>query len=46
MENKSLCYMKNLSPPGRLVEKLLYILSKYSFTIEHKRSKEIVHADY
>ena len=35
VDNKSLCYMKNLSPPGRLVERLLYILSNYSFTIEH-----------
>ena len=38
--------MKNLSPPGRLVERLLYMLSNYSFTIEHKRSGEIVHGDY
>ena len=38
--------MKNLSPPGRLVERLLYILSNYNFTIEHKRSGEIVHVDY
>ena len=38
--------MKNLSPPGRLVERLLYILSNHSFTIEHKRSGEIVHVDY
>ena len=35
--------MKNLKPPGRLVERLLYILSNYSFTIEHKRSGEVVH---
>ena len=27
VDNKSLCYMKNLSPPGRQVERLLYILS-------------------
>ena len=33
--------MKNISPSGRLVERLLYILSTYSFTIEHKRSGEI-----
>ena len=46
VDNKSLCYMKNLSPPGRLVERLLYILSNYNFTIEHKRSGEIVHVDY
>ena len=46
VDNKSLCYMKNLSPPGRLVERLLYILSNYSFTIEHKRSEEIPHVDY
>ena len=46
VDNKSLCYMKNLSPPGRLVERLLYILSNYSFTIEHKRSGEKVHVDY
>ena len=38
--------MKNLSPPGRLVERLLYIHSNYSFTIEHKRSEEIPHVDY
>ena len=37
---------ENLSPPERLVERLLYILSKYSFNIEHKRSGEIVHVDY
>ena len=46
VDNKSLCYMKNLSPPGRLVGRLLHILSNYSFTIEHKRSEEIVHVDY
>ena len=33
-------------PPGRLVERLLYIISNYSFTIEHNRSVEIVNADY
>ena len=38
--------MKTLSPPGRLVERLLYILSNYNFTIEHKRSEEIPHVDY
>ena len=36
---------ENLSPPGRLVRRLLYILSNYSFTIEHKRSGEILHVD-
>ena len=46
VNNKSLCYMKNLSPPGHLVERLLYILSNYNFTIEHKRSGEIVNVDY
>ena len=38
--------MKNLSPPGRSVERLLYILWTYSVTIEHKDSGEIVHVDY
>ena len=38
--------MKNLSPPGRLVERLLYILSNYNFTIKQKRSGEIIHVDY
>ena len=37
---------ENLRPPGRLVERLLYILSNYGFTIERKRSREIVHEDY
>lgn len=37
--------MKNLSPPGRLVERLLYIRSNYNFVIEHKRS-EIINVDY
>ena len=38
--------MKNLSPSGRLVERLSYILSNYSFTIEHKRLGDIMHVDY
>ena len=46
VDNKSLCYMKNLSPPGRLVERLLYILSNYNFVIEHKRPGEIMNVDY
>ena len=46
VDNRSLCFMKTLSPPGRLVERLLYILSNYNFTIEHKRSEEIPHVDY
>ena len=38
--------MKNLSPPGHVVEILLYILSNYNFVIEHKRSGEIINFDY
>ena len=38
--------MKNLSQRGRLVERLLYILSTYSFTIENQHSGEIVNVDY
>ena len=37
--------MKNLRPTGRLVKRLLYILSNYNFILEHKRSKEMVNAD-
>lgn len=38
--------MKTLNPPGRLVERLLYILSNYNFVIEHKKSEEIPNVDY
>ena len=38
--------MKNLSPPGRLVERLQQILPNNSFIIEHKCSGQIVHVDY
>ena len=39
VDNRSLIFMKKLNPPGRLVERLLYILSNYNFTIEHRRSE-------
>ena len=38
--------MKILSPAGSLVERLLYILSNYSFTIEPRRSGEVVYVGY
>ena len=38
--------MKTLSPPGRLVERLLYILSNYNFVIEHRKSHEITNVDF
>ena len=46
VDNRALLYMKKLNPPGRLVERLLYILSNYNFSIEHKRSEQIPHVDY
>ena len=38
--------MKYLSPPGRLVEILLHILSMCNFIIGHTRSGELVNVDY
>ena len=38
--------MENLGTAGRLVERLLYILSNYNFIREHKRSAEVTNFDY
>ena len=35
-----------LSPPGRLTERMLYTLSNYNFQIIHKKSGEILNADF
>lgn len=46
IDNRNLCFMKALSPPGRLVERLLFILSNYHFDIQHRKLSEILNVDY
>ena len=46
IDNRSLWFMKTLSYPERLVERLLFIVSNYYFDIQHRKSTEIINVDY
>ena len=46
VDNRALLFLNSMNPPGRLIERWIYMLSNYSFDVEHKRSKEISNVDY
>ena len=46
VDNRSLCFIKTLATPGRLLERFLCILSNYNFVVEHRKSEQIPNVDY